>query len=98
MLKHINAGFNCCPDSLSCDVALHGDTIIISEFEKSSLCHCNCLFDVDIEVNNIQKQNYQIRLIEPYAGKQAGIIFGMNLLTEQEGSFCVSRTQYPWGI
>jgi hypothetical protein len=33
-LKHINAGFNCCPDSLFCQLKIKGDTLIIIEFEK----------------------------------------------------------------
>lgn len=27
-LKHINAGFNCCPDSLYCKISLSNDTIL----------------------------------------------------------------------
>jgi len=33
-IKHINAGFNCCPDSLYCNVTVSNDTIIIQEFES----------------------------------------------------------------
>ena len=47
-LKHINAGFNCCPDSLYCKIELKSDTILIQEFEKVADCRCNCLYDLDI--------------------------------------------------
>jgi hypothetical protein len=40
-LKHINAGFNCCPERLWCNISLKNDTIIVQEFEKSALCDCN---------------------------------------------------------
>ncbi len=97
-LKHINAGFNCCPDSLYCYVTLSKDTILISEFEESALCNCCCLFDLDIEVTGVEMRHYQLKLVEPYVVNQDEIVFGMNLLINQEGSFCVNRTQYPWGI
>jgi hypothetical protein len=97
-LKHINAGFNCCPDSIYCHVSLSHDTIIISESEESSLCNCNCLFDLEIEVSGVEAQEYQIKFIEPYAADQEKMAFGLNLLMDHAGSYCVTRTQYPWGI
>ena len=97
-LKHINAGFNCCPDSLYCHVAFNQDTIIISEFEESALCNCDCLFDLEFEVSGVEMQPCQLKLIEPYASDQDKIVFGINLIIDQEGTFCVFRTQYPWNI
>ncbi|MBN2482267.1 MAG: hypothetical protein JXB19_11025 [Bacteroidales bacterium] len=97
-IKHINGGFNCCPESLYCDVSLRNDTIIIQEFEAAALCNCNCLFDLDIELFGVNSKKYQIRFIEPYAGNQLEINFEVDLTNEHEGSFCVTRKQYPWGI
>lgn len=51
ILKHINAGFNCCPDSLYVQTTLQSDTIIIQEYESNALCFCECLYDLDIELN-----------------------------------------------
>jgi hypothetical protein len=97
-LKHINAGFNCCPGKLSCNVTMNGDTLIIEEFEKNSLCDCDCLFDLDIEVTGVIPGKYKVRFIEPYCGKQEKILFETNLADHPDGSFCVSRKQYPWGL
>ena len=37
-LKHLNAGFNCCPGSLYCVAHYSGDTLYIEEFESGA---CN---------------------------------------------------------
>jgi hypothetical protein len=98
IFKHINAGFNCCPEGFYCNVSLKNDTIVIEEFENSSLCDCNCLFDLDIEVKGVETKTYQIKFIEPYCGDQAKLEFPVNLAVLKDGIFCVTRTRYPWGI
>lgn len=97
ILKHIHAGFNCCPESLWCTVAYRNDTIIIQEFEKNMGCKCNCLYDLDIEVEGIVYGKYQLRLSEPYLATQQPLIFTLDLRTQKQGSFCVPRSIYPWG-
>ena len=96
--KHINAGFNCCPDSLYCKAELKGDTIIIQEYEQGGLCKCNCLYDLEIDVNGVDMKAYQIKFIEPYAKEQDKLIFGIDLTTDSTGSYHVTRKRYPWGI
>lgn len=96
--KHINAGFNCCPEGFYCTISLKNDTIVIEEHENSSLCDCNCLYDLDIELKGVEAKNYQIKFAEPYSGNQDKIEFPVNLVVLKEGIFCVTRTVYPWGI
>lgn len=97
ILKHINAGFNCCPESLYVHTYLAGDTIIIQEYEANALCNCNCLYDLDIALTGIESKKYQIKFIEPYAIDQQEILFEVDLENNSEGEFCVTRTRYPWG-
>jgi hypothetical protein len=97
-IKHINAGFNCCPDSVYCNVSLNSDTIIINEIEQDGLCSCDCIYDLGIEINGINPKAYQIKLIEPYANDQAKLLFRIDLSKEMTGSFCVTRKEYPWGM
>ena len=97
-ITHINAGFNCCPESLYYKVTLKNNTIIVQEFEKSTQCKCNCLYDLKIEIAGVRAKKYQVKIVEPYAGTQAKLIFGIDLTNETEGSFCVSRNQYPWNM
>jgi hypothetical protein len=97
-LKHINAGFNCCPERLWCNISLKNDTIIVQEFEKSALCDCNCLYDLDMEVTGVTAKKYILKFVDPYCGEQEKLIFEIDLIKETEGLFCVTRKQYPWGI
>jgi hypothetical protein len=98
ILKHINAGFNCCPEKLWCEVSLVDDTIIIQEFERNALCDCDCLYDLDIEVTGVHKKKYLMKFVEPYIRDQEKLIFEIDLTNETEGFFCVARKRYPWGI
>ena len=97
-LTHINAGFNCCPDSIYVHTSLNGDTIIIEEYEIDGLCDCNCLYDLEIELDGVETKKYQIKFIEPYADSQQEILFEADLADYSEGEFCVTRKAYPWGI
>lgn len=97
ILRHLNAPFNCCPDSLWCTVILKNDTIIIQEFEKNKGCKCDCLYDLDLEVEGIEPGKYQMQLIEPYVEELNEICFEMDLLNHKQGFHCVTRTQYPYG-
>jgi hypothetical protein len=96
IMNHFNAGFNCCPAGLRCEVSTKEDTIIIREFEKEQGCNCNCLFDLDIELNNVDPENYVVKFIEPYAAGQTALIFEMDLTHFTEGEYCVVRKGYPW--
>jgi hypothetical protein len=98
VMKHINSGFNCCPEILYCTITLNCDTIVIREDEKAALCKCNCLFDMDMEINGVEARKYQVKIIEPYAVNQEELFFEMDLATHADGSVCVVRKQYPWGV
>ncbi|MFO7370331.1 MAG: hypothetical protein R6X09_08690 [Bacteroidales bacterium] len=96
-VKHVNTGFNCCPGELYCSFSMISDTIVIKESEKSALCHCNCLFDMDIEITGVANRKYQVKVVEPYAEEMEKLVFEVDLAQEPEGSFCVTRKDYPWG-
>src|SRR4030042_6591239 len=98
IIKHINAGFNCCPESLYCDIELKNDSIFIHEHEIDGLCNCDCLFDLDIEITGVKAKKYQVKFVEPYTGNQKAIEFEMDLTSNHGGSVCVTRKQYPWGV
>ena len=98
VLKHINAGFNCCPGSLYCDTDVQGTTITLTEREEEALCDCLCLYDLDVVVSGISGKEYLIVVEEPYAQGQEKIEFQADLGQSQSGSWCVERTMYPWGL
>lgn len=95
---HVNAGFNCCPDGLYCTVSFSNDTIYIEEFQNAAQCRCNCLYDLDIELNEILSKSYYIKIIEPYCENQKKLHFDIDLTKEPDGEFCVTRKNYPWGL
>jgi hypothetical protein len=100
-LKHINAGFNCCPDELLADISVEGNIINIEERESlSNPCHCLCLFDLELKIINLEPGEYVISVIEPYVFMEEGKIdFTINLSpSPSSGIYCVKRSIYPWGI
>ena len=97
-IQHINAGFNCCPESLYCSVELVNDTILIQEFETSALCNCCCLFDLNLELEGVDVGMYTIKFIEPYCYNEEELIFMVNFGYQNSGSFCVTRYSYPWNV
>lgn len=97
-LRHINAAFNCCPDTITCEVKQNGSTIEILEKEASALCNCSCLYDLDMVIDGLFEIRYLIRLTEPYAGSQEPLIFTIDLKQKPSGELCVARDGYPWGM
>jgi len=98
-LKHINAGFNCCPGTISADIVFRPGEIIIKEKEASSLCDCNCLFDLDYQLIHIRPGVYRISVKGPYQPESdPPLEFVVSLTQPVSGTFCVPRSQYPWAI
>lgn len=98
-IKHINAGFNCCPDGFGFSLNKKTDTLIITEFEHAALCNCNCLYDLEYDLVNITGQAYFIRIIEPYLPSGDTVLeFTADLSTKPSGNFSVKRSGYPWGL
>jgi hypothetical protein len=97
MLKHINAGFNCCPE-IAVNISINNHTIEIEEIEISGVCKCLCLFDINYEIKELNPGNYTIRVIEPFINEDEEILeFQVDLSSKISGSFCVDRYNYPWG-
>lgn len=97
-ISRINAAFNCCPEKISADLKVAGDTLIIIEREKSSLCDCNCLYDLDYSITGVRKDKWIIQVVEPYVQSpdQELIVFEADFAKVKEGRVCVERTGYPW--
>lgn len=97
-LKHINAGFNCCPGTVSAEITVEGGEIRIREKESSSLCDCSCLYDVSYEFAGVALGIYHISVVGPYQNESdTPLEFRVDLIGAASGSFCVERTHYPWG-
>lgn len=97
-LRHINAGFNCCP-VVDVDICVENGTITVEEIEIEGNCHCLCLFDVDYEIQNLPAGVYALSFIEPYRPAGDPVLeCALDLESSPSGRFCVTRSQYPWGM
>ncbi|UCD17924.1 MAG: hypothetical protein JSV44_03190 [Candidatus Zixiibacteriota bacterium] len=99
LLRHINAGLNCCPVMVS-DIQIDGNNIVIREIDSldNGGCECNCLFDIDYEITGLWPGQYTIKIIEPYIQPEDDTLtFVADLFSTPAGTFCVSRSEYPWG-
>jgi hypothetical protein len=96
-LRHLNAGFNCCPD-MAFDIRVVADTITIEEIEISGECDCSCLYNLDFEIYNLPCGMYTITVIEPLTWPtDPPLRFTVDLASSPSGIFCVPRNHYPWG-
>jgi hypothetical protein len=97
-LKHVNAGFNCCPE-IAANITIEDNTITIEEIEISGECYCLCLFDVDYEISNLPPGVYTIKVNGLYLEEgDEPLEFTVDLASSPSGIFCVYRDHYPWGI
>jgi hypothetical protein len=98
VLKHINAGFNCCPGEITAEIDFNSSLITIAEREREQGCRCLCLFDLDYEVVNLVPGVYTLHIIEPYLeGGDQVLEVTLELLSTTSGTFCLQRNYYPWG-
>lgn len=97
-LTHLNTDFNCCPEGFTVDASISGDTLIISENEKSSLCDCICLYDLEYKITGIGHDIWWVRIGRPGAGKaNADLTCRIDLKALTSGDYCEDRSGYPWG-
>jgi len=100
LLRHVNAGFNCCPTEILADLTIDDDSITIVENEslEDGGCYCLCLFDVDYRIDNLPAGEYTIRVYGMYLQGGPILEFTVDLASSPSGTYCVHRDYYPWGI
>jgi len=97
-LRHVNAGFNCCPGEISATIDITNGRVLIKEKESASLCCCDCLYDLGYEFAALAPGLYRIAVVGPYQPEEdPPLEFLADLTRAASGSFCVERTRYPWG-
>ncbi|MCU0612853.1 MAG: hypothetical protein MUE60_13830, partial [Candidatus Eisenbacteria bacterium] len=100
-LRHINAGFNCCPGEIAASVEISGNLISIVESEAEQGCRCDCLFDLDYRIQDLSPGVYRIHVAEPYARPEWGdapLDFVFDLTAPVSDTLCAERTHHPWGL
>jgi hypothetical protein len=98
-LKHINAGFNCCPGEIDATISVSNNMILIEDREEAQGCFCQCLFDLQYEILELGRGEYTLAITGPYIqDTDERLLFNLRLAGPSSGIFCVNRTHYPWGI
>jgi hypothetical protein len=99
ILKHINAGFNCCPGKIDTTISVTENKIVIEDKEEEQGCFCQCLFDLRYEIVDLDPGEYTIAVSGPYIeDTDERLLFNLRLFGPSSGTFCVDRTHYPWGV
>jgi hypothetical protein len=97
ILRHVNAGFNCCPGEILADIQITGNLITITENEREAGCYCQCLFDLEFRIENLDPGEVTIRIYEPYVQDGDNLLeFSLDLESDTAGDFCLERNYYPW--
>lgn len=99
LLKHVNAGFNCCPTELLADITIENGVITIDEREDltGGGCYCLCLFDLDYRISDLPPALYRIVVKGMYLNEgDEPLDFMVDLVNSPSGSYCVERDHYPW--
>jgi len=100
ILRHINAGFNCCGQPLTA-VINASDTLIDIQENESDLqaCHCLCLYDLEYEISYLSGDSVRVKFNGLYLNSdEEGLSTVIDLTEPSSGSFCVERGHYPWTI
>ncbi len=97
MLRHWNAGLNCCPGGFDIRTHVEDGVITVDERHVAQLCRCLCLFDVDLQLHDVPPGVYRIQVLEQclYQGDEP-LVFTVDLTGPRTGSYCIERTHYPW--
>ncbi len=99
-IEHINAGFNCCPDTAGGHVFVQGDSLIILEFEEfgeTGGCRCLCLFDVTYRIVPLNKGMIHLKIEQLCISEDDALHeYTINLNESPEGEFIINRDNYPW--
>lgn len=59
-IKHVNAIFNCCPDTIKVNTTVEGDSISIVESEIGPKCDCICEYDLAYKIGPLHNGKYTL--------------------------------------
>jgi hypothetical protein len=101
LVTHVNAAFNCCPDTITGAVTVRGDTIRIVEGEvlEDGGCRCLCLYDLRYRITGLPPGVYHVEFEELYVlATDAPLGSRVDLTAAVADTVCVARDHYPWQV
>jgi hypothetical protein len=98
LIKHHNAGLNCGTDSLDVEINKTGNLLKINEIEKGGKALCDCLFDFEYKINNLEIGVYDFDFFESLVNLSIDepAKFTVDLRKNKSGNICFIRHYYPW--
>lgn len=103
-IHHKNAAFNCCPIEQYAELGEFSNGVIYVQEQEILVegvgCECVCLFNIDFAIDRLPPGEYTIRLVRPGADPDGETILAFTVTLTDEpssGSYCETRTGYPWG-
>lgn len=61
-IRHINATFNCCPDTMKVTAVISGNRLIVNEREIVPRCNCTCRYDLEYKIGPLSTQKYTLHI------------------------------------
>jgi len=91
-LKHINAVFNCCLDSISATMNKGDSVISIVETEHllNGGCHCICFYDLEYRLDDIAPGIYSVEISPAEEYSDAGRTFVIDISEPVIDTVCLS--------
>jgi hypothetical protein len=100
LIRHINAGFNCCPLDIYSYISIAGNQITIYEYETfdtAGPCPCMCLYEIYYEINNLPPGEYTIEIRGQCIWPDDDyLVYTTDLVSSPVGEYCLYRGYYPW--
>jgi hypothetical protein len=92
-LKHVNAVYNCCIDSITVTTTIGGNVIEIVETEylMNGGCDCVCPYNITFQISDVAAEPYTIQVFAKYSYGEEPVLlfeFTLDLGSTPTGSFC----------
>lgn len=90
-IKHINASFNCCIDSISATQSLEGNVISINETEHlmGGGCDCICYYDIEYRLDDIAPGIYNVEISPNSTGNDPSTVYTIDISEAVVDTVCI---------
>lgn len=85
-IKHINAQFNCCPDTIKVNFSTENNGFVITEDEQNPKCNCFCNYDLEYNIGPLLSKEYTIFI---YKGNIEQAKFDINYNSSIKGKVTI---------
>ena len=87
-IKHINAQFNCCPDTIKVNFSTGNNGFVITEDEQNPKCNCFCNYDLEYKIGPLSSGKHTIFI---YKGSIEQKKFNINYTPSTEGKITIKE-------